>query len=180
MRALTLPAVAVVAALTLAGCSSTASSPAPAAVSGPAPASGSPSPAAPPKAALDAVQALAELTKTVPTAKQNIVITETNDRNHLLGRPGQYTSKVTFTDSRVKPEDVERLDQDDVERGGIIEVFTTPAEAKARGDYIQSVVKSMPAFLEYDYPHGVYLVRVSKYLTPSQAAEYDKAGATLG
>lgn len=180
MRALTLPAVAVVAALTLAGCSSTASSPAPAAASGPAPASGSPSPAAPPKAALTAVQALAELTKAVPSAKQNIVITETNDRNHLLGRPGQYTSKVTFTDSRIKPEDVASLDKDDVQQGGIIEVFATAADAKARADYIQNIVKSLPMFLEYDYPHGVYLVRVSKYLTPTQAAEYDKAGATLG
>lgn len=180
MRALTLPAIAVAAVLTVAGCSSTASSPAPAAVSGPAAPSGSPSPAAPPKGALTAVQALAELAKLVPSAKQNIVITEDNDKNHLLGRPGQYTSKVTFTDSRVKPDDIAGLDKDDVQQGGIIEVFATPADAKARGDYIQAIVKNLPMLLEYDYPHGVYLVRVSKYLTPSQAAEYDKAGAALG
>ena len=180
MRVTALPALAVVAALTVAGCSSAAEAPGPAATSGPAAPSGSPTPAAPPKAALTAVQALAQITNTIPTAKQSIVITDENDKNHLLGRPGQYTSRVTFTDSRIKPADVEGLDQDDVERGGMIEVFANPADAKTRSDYIQAIVKKMPAWLEYDYPHGIYLVRVSKFLTPAQAAEYDKAGAALG
>ena len=34
--------------------------------------------------------------------------------------------------------------------------------------------------MEYDFVHGNVLVRVSHYLTPEQAAGYDKAAATFG
>lgn len=182
MNRATLAAAVTLAAITaLAGCSSsskTASTPAaaPPAATGAAPATSAPAA----KPAVDASQALAAITKAVSTAKLGVVITEANDRNSLLGRPGQYTSKVTFTDSRIQASDVDGLNQDDVERGGAIEVFATAADAKARADYIQGIVKSMPAVLEYDYPHGTVLVRVSKFLAPAQAAEYDKVGAQLG
>jgi hypothetical protein len=183
MNRATLAAAATLATVTaLAGCSSSAtttSTPAaapPAAASSAAPTAAAP--AAKPK--VDAAQVVAAITKAVPTAKQGVVITEANDRNSLIGRPGQYTSKVTFTDSRIAASDVDGLNPDDVERGGAIEVFATAADAQARATYIQGIVKSMPAVLEYDYPHGTVLVRLSKYLTPSQAAEYDKIGAQLG
>ncbi|MEV7179375.1 hypothetical protein [Kitasatospora sp. NPDC093679] len=136
-----------------------------------------PAKAAPPK---DATAALAALTAAVGSAKQGQVVTEVNDPNHLMGRPGQYTSKVTFTDSRIQTSDVDGLDPTDVERGGAVEVFATPEDAKKRADYIQAIVKSLPAMLEYDYVHGSAVVRVSKFLTPSQAGEYDKAAAVLG
>jgi hypothetical protein len=32
---------------------------------------------------------------------------------------------------------------------------------------------------EYDYVHGSVLVRVSRYLTPEQAAQYESAAAAL-
>jgi len=189
MRRATLPVLAVTAALALAGCSSsskTTSTPAaapPAAASAqPAASSAAPAAASSPaaKASVDANQAVAAITKAIGTAKAGIVITDANDRNHLLGRPGQYTSKVTLTDSRISASDVDGLNPDDVERGAAVEVFATPADAKARADYIQGIVKNMPALLEYDYPHGTVLVRVSKFLTPAEAADYDKAGASLG
>jgi hypothetical protein len=182
-RATLAAAAAIVAVAALPGCSSsstTASTPAvaapPAGASSAAPTAAAP--AAKPK--VDAARAVAAITKAVPTAKQGVVITDANDRNHLLGRPGQYTSKVTFTDSRIQAGDVDGLDPDDVERGGTVEVFATPADAKARADYIQGVVKSLPALLEYDYPHGAVLVRLSRFLSPSQASDYDKVGASLG
>lgn len=128
-------------------------------------------------AAATADAALAAIAKKVPSAVKPSVVTDANDRNHLLGRPNQYTSKVTFTDSRIKDSDVEMLGQDDVERGGAIEVFATADDAKRRADYIQGIVKSMPTLLEYDYPHGPVLVRVSRFLTPAQASEYDKAAS---
>ncbi|MFE9601990.1 hypothetical protein [Streptomyces hokutonensis] len=99
-------------------------------------------------------------------------MTAANDPNHLLGRPGQYTSKVTFTDSRIKAADVEGTDKGDVERGGAIEVFGDPSGAQARAKYIQTIAKSLPAVAEYDYVRGPVLVRVSHYLTPTQAAAY--------
>lgn len=124
---------------------------------------------------LTASTAFTKLAATVTSAKQSGIVTAANDGNHLLGRPNQYTSKVTFTDSRIKASDVEGTDKGDVDRGGAIEVFADPADAKARAKYIQAVTKSMPVFSEYDYVHGTVLVRVSHYLTPAQAAVYKKA-----
>ncbi|WP_316528209.1 hypothetical protein [Kitasatospora brasiliensis] len=112
---------------------------------------------------------------TMPNARFGRTVTAEDDPNHLLGRPGQYTSKVTFTDSRVKEGDVEGEDADSVARGGAVEVFATEADAKARAKYIQGIVKSLPAALEYDFVHGTVLIRVSKFLTPDQADGYKGA-----
>ncbi|MET8517746.1 hypothetical protein [Streptomyces sp. NPDC005077] len=57
---------------------------------------------------------------------------------------------------------------------------TTTASAKARATYIQTVTKGMPALAEYDYPVGAVVVRVSRYLTPTQAGEYETAAKKLG
>ncbi|MEV4559568.1 hypothetical protein AB0K51_21600 [Kitasatospora sp. NPDC049285] len=59
-------------------------------------------------------------------------------------------------------------------------MFANADDAKLRADYIQSIGKSMPALLEYDFPHGNVLVRVSKLLTAPQAGEYDKAASAVG
>jgi hypothetical protein len=116
----------------------------------------------------------------VPQAKLSGTVTAANDPNHLLGRPNQYTSKVTFTDTRINAADVSGTDKGALERGGAIEVFAAPSDAKARADYIHTVTKSMSALAEYDYVHGTVLVRVSHYLTPDQAAEYKVAANRLG
>lgn len=170
--ALTTTAVAV--ALLAAGCSSTATTNGDAAKPDSAT-----SPAAPAKTTVTAEQALATLAKSITTAKQTGIVTADNDPNSLLGRPGQYTSKVTFSDSRIKAADVDGLKDGDVERGGAIEVFATAEDAKRRADYIETIVKGMPMLMEYDYLHGTVLVRVSKYLTPDQASAYDKAAAVV-
>ncbi|AJF70443.1 hypothetical protein [Streptomyces vietnamensis] len=139
--------------------------------------------AAPTKAptkALTASDAFKQLSGKVATAKLSGVVTEDNDPNKLLGRPNQYTSKITFTDSRIKAEDVAGTEKGSVGLGGAIEVFPTAADAQARADYIQSVTKGMPMLLEYDYVSGTMLVRVSHYLTPTQAADYKTAAAALG
>jgi len=121
---------------------------------------------------LDAAGVFKALAAGVPRASLSGTVTAANDPNHLLGRPNQYTSKVTFTDSRIKAADVEGADKGDVERGGAIEVFGDPSGAQARAKYIQAIAKSLPAVAEYDYVHGPVLVRVSHYLTPTQAAAY--------
>ncbi|MFJ6355359.1 hypothetical protein ACIQKB_38610 [Streptomyces sp. NPDC092046] len=121
-----------------------------------------------------------QLSAKVSTAKLSGVVTEDNDPNHLLGRPNQYTSKITFTDSRIKADDVTGSGPGSVERGGAIEVFATAADAQARADYIGKVTKGMPVLVEYDYVSGPVLVRVSRYLTPSQAADYKAGAVSLG
>lgn len=172
----TLAAAAVV-LLTATACSSAGSTTAVPSANTPAATASAPPKAAPPK---DANAVIAALLKAVPTGKLGTVITEANDGNHLIGRPGQYTSKVTFTDSRIKAGDVMSNDPTDVGFGGAVEVFANAKDAQTRAAYIQAIVKSMPALLEYDYPHGNVVVRVSHLLPPSQAAEYDKAAAALG
>jgi len=129
---------------------------------------------------LTATNALTQISAKVQDAKLSGTVTAANDPNHLLGRPNQYTSKVTFTDSRIKTADVEGTKEGDVERGGAVEVFATPADAAARAKYIQAVTKSLPALAEYDYVHGTVVVRVSHYLTPEQAAGYKTAADKLG
>ena len=129
---------------------------------------------------LTASSAFTQIAGKIPSAKLSGTVTAANDPNKLLGRPGQYTSKVTFTDSRIKKADVEGTEKGDVERGGAIEAFANPADAAARAKYIQAVTKSMPALAEYDYVHGSILVRVSHNLTPDQAAAYKTAADGLG
>ena len=129
---------------------------------------------------LTASSAFTQIAGKIPSAKLSGTVTAANDPNKLLGRPGQYTSKVTFTDSRIKKADVEGTEKGDVERGGAIEAFANPADAAARAKYIQAVTKSMPALAEYDYVHGSILVRVSHNLTPDQAAAYKSAADSLG
>ncbi|MFI1169259.1 hypothetical protein ACH4UM_38290 [Streptomyces sp. NPDC020801] len=126
-----------------------------------------------------AASAFTQISGKVPAAKLSGTITADNDPNHLLGRPNEYTSKVTFTDSRVKASDVEGTKKGDVDRGGAVEVFANPTDAAARAKYIQAVTKSMPMFAEYDYVHGTVLVRVSHYLTPNQARQYKTAAGGL-
>jgi len=140
----------------------------------------SPKNAAAPAKPLTASTAFQQLAAAVPQAKLSGTVTAANDPDHLLGRPGQYTSKVTFTDSRIKAADVVDPSKGSVDLGGEVEVFGDAAGAKARAKYIQAVTKSLPALAEYDYVHGAVLVRVSHYLTPAQAAGYKSAAAHLG
>ncbi|MFE9844719.1 hypothetical protein [Streptomyces goshikiensis] len=160
-----LAALAAGTVLLLAGCSSPTSGD-----SKPQPAS--PSTASPAANASSAYKALAAA---VPSATGSAPVTAESDPNHLLGRPGQYTSKITFKDGRIKPDDTQGVEAGDVSLGGAIEAFASAADAQTRATYIQTVTKGMPALAEYDYVHGATLVRVSRLLTPEQAGEYKTA-----
>jgi hypothetical protein len=129
---------------------------------------------------LTASTAFDKISASVTSAKLSGTVTAENDPNDLLGRPSQYTSKITFSDSRIAADDVSGTDKGDVDRGGAIESFATADDAKTRAEYIQAVTKGMPALSEYDYVQGTTLVRVSHYLTPKQAGEYKTAVADLG
>ncbi len=83
------------------------------------------------------------MSTTVPTANLTGTVTAENDPNHLLGRPHEYTSKVTFSDSWVPAVQVTGADPGDVERGGAIEAFANPADAEARAAYIRGVAESL-------------------------------------
>lgn len=131
---------------------------------------------------LDASQDMAILARDVRTAHEDLVLTDATDPNHLMGRPNEYTSDVRFTDSRVSASDTadQGLSKGDVQFGGSIEVFPTAADAAARAKYIQAVTVALPSAAEYDFVSGNVLIRVSHYLTPAQAAEYQQAVKSLG
>jgi hypothetical protein len=111
----------------------------------------------------------------------SVVYTAATDPNHQLGRPGGYTSKLAFTDSRIRKSEVLDVDPQSLDRGGSIEVFADPADAQARSADIQQKIKSLGGLLtrEYHYLNGGVLVRVSGLLTPDQAKTYQKALASL-
>ncbi|WP_448620821.1 hypothetical protein [Geodermatophilus sp. URMC 65] len=89
---------------------------------------------------MDAETALATLQDAGLPIADSAVITETNDANDLIGRPGQYVSKVAFADSRLGvPIDPTEPGN---EGGGSIEVFADGADAQARSDYIQETLQS--------------------------------------
>lgn len=110
----------------------------------------------------------------------SLVITETNDPNNLIGRPGQYVSKVVFADERASESLDENAPSNDA--GGSVEVFTDAATAQARSEYIQAALAKLgpAAGTEYHYLAGRALVRVTGDLLPSVAAEYEKAAAVIG
>lgn len=101
---------------------------------------------------------------------ESVAFTEEDDPNKLLGRPGQYTSKANFHDSRLEFFGPEISASD----GGSVEVFGSDGDAATRKEYLEALGTS-PLFLEYDYQIDNVLLRLSKDLAPSQTAQYERA-----
>lgn len=102
---------------------------------------------------------------------QSLSYTADNDPNKLLGRPGQYTGKLMFVDTRI----TDAAPGFEVANGGSIEVFDSATEAKKRADYIKAVTEGVSFLTEYSYQDGPVLLRLSKSLTPDQAKAYETA-----
>ena len=97
-----------------------------------------------------------------------VTYTAETDKNKLLGRPKQYTSKVNFSDTTL-----EQGGSDPV--GGSIEVFESNQDAQTRKAYIDKIGEETPLFLEYSYINGKALLRLNSDLTPEQANKYKDA-----
>lgn len=182
MRSATLPALALIAGLALASCSSSATTKAaPAAAAANSPAAPA---AAPPAAAtpLDAKAVTEKLAKTVPTAKLTVTYDATTDPNGKLGRQHQYQSKTAFDDTRVASnpkaaDDAVGGRRDSISYGGTVEVFANDADAETWATYVDKAQQALGpmATPDYIYRHGTVVVRVSHLLSATQAADYDKA-----
>lgn len=134
---------------------------------------------------LNATEVIQMLKDTGFPLKEITTYDEKTDPNLLLGRPNQYTSKAEATDTLILQiaydktmkdfvfQTIEEFEATSVHNLGVdVEVFDTPELAKKRMDYIQSFSYLVH---EYDYIQGGVLMRVSGYLTPSQAKVYEKA-----
>jgi hypothetical protein len=92
-----------------------------------------------------ASSAVTRIAADVHPAELSGKVTAANDPNYLLGRPSQYASKVTFTDTRIKPSDVSVAEKGPSNAGERSKLFADASDAKARAEYIQNVTKSMSA-----------------------------------
>lgn len=111
--------------------------------------------------------------KGLPVGEVAVYTAET-DPNKILGRPNGYTSKANFRDTRIAPSNPP-TPTIEVSSGGSVEIWPTIEGAKARSDVLQAAGKSFAPLIEYNYLDGPVLLRISKDLTPDQAAEYEKA-----
>jgi hypothetical protein len=89
------------------------------------------------------------------------VYTADIDEAHLLGRPGQYTSKASFSDRRLVGDGGERTGLD---TGGVVEVFASAPNAVRRAARLAG---SGPL-----YRHGAVLLRLDPRLSSQAAARY--------
>lgn len=123
-----------------------------------------------------AEQVIARLAEKVGTARLSVVYDAATDPNELLGTPGAYTSKAAFTDTRIDPAGADDTELGSVELGGSVEVFPDETDARARKQYLDETIADLPIDVsEYSYVDGPVLLRVSRRLTPEQAAEYEAA-----
>jgi hypothetical protein len=103
--------------------------------------------------------------------------TAENDPNHLLGRPGQYTDKAAFKDTRLAGNQGTGIGVSD---GGSVEVFASITDAQHRFAYLQALSTSGNAlFAEYEYLDDLAILRVSSQLTPTEAKAYEAAFKTV-
>lgn len=104
---------------------------------------------------------------------------ESNDPNNQLGRPNQYIEKVSWPDNRIdsKFESDGYYDSeiDPTEyKGGTIEKFKTQADLNRRYTYIKNITLNAPMLNQYMYKKGLFLMRLDKDFTPTQAKQYEK------
>lgn len=99
-------------------------------------------------------------------------VTEDNDPNDKIGRPGGYVDGVVVFDSRAEPDDPSEFG---VVRGAFLEVWPDEAAATERSEFIQGALKDADGLLgsEYHYQQGAFLLRVTGDLKPSAAKAYE-------
>jgi hypothetical protein len=120
---------------------------------------------------LNSAQDLASvlISKGLPIANIE-VFTPKTDPNKLMGRPGQYTSKIAFADTRYPESDSDFVGSDNT-----IEGFASIADAKKRADYVIRVTQSSPMFVQYVYHSGRFVLRLDRSLEPDDAKAYQAA-----
>lgn len=103
-------------------------------------------------------------------------VTEENDPNGMLNKPGGYTSTVYFASSQIKEKDRIWLDGTIIENGtdggGSIEVYLTEEDAQRRCEYLSQFDGTVTASGSHTVV-GTVLVRTSDQLTASQQQDLE-------
>ena len=105
----------------------------------------------------------------LPILGWSLFTAETDDER-LLGKPGQYSSKVSFSDRRLAAGG--GTEASNLDTGGVSEVFATPADAARRARRLGGGSARVAR-------HGRFLLRLSPRLGPGAAAGYEAALAKL-
>lgn len=104
------------------------------------------------------------------------VVTEENDPNGMLNKPGGYTSTVYFALSQIEEKDRMWLDGTIIENGtdggGSIEVYLTEEDAQRRCEYLSQFDGTVTASGSHTVV-GTVLVRTSDQLTASQQQDLE-------
>ncbi|WP_374969005.1 hypothetical protein [Terrabacter sp. BE26] len=121
--------------------------------------------------ARDASAVAAQVKAAVPSVTKVVTITEDNDPNNKIGRPGGYVSAATLYDKGVS------CSQLGAECGATVEVWPDEASATQRSQYILAILKGANGALgeEYHTQNGPVLLRVTGKLKPSVAKKYEAA-----
>lgn len=111
----------------------------------------------------------------VPGVVDISAVTEDNDPNGNLNKPGGYTAQVYFSHNLVNQNDVlgDTLIDKGTEAGGSIEVYRTEEEAIKRRDYLATFDGSILCNGSHTVV-GTVLVRTSDKLTASQQKELEE------
>ena len=119
--------------------------------------------------ARDAMEVANALTAEVSTAAAVTEITEDNDANGLIGRPGGYTSAAWIHHETLPF-------AEGTEGGATVEVFASAEEATNRSEYILGLLKESPMLgSEWHHLDGPVLLRVTGEMKPSDAQVYEAA-----
>ena len=112
-----------------------------------------------------------------------VIYNEETDLNKLLGRPNQYTSKITFEDKRIEQKNTDNEflspEEQNEPTGGTIEVFNNSEDMMKRKEYINQISSSASIFNQYIYSKNKVLLRLENELAPTQAKEYEDLFNTI-
>lgn len=100
-----------------------------------------------------------------PNLGEYIERTESDDK--LLGRPEQYTSKVSFKITTIEFNEDEPYD-------GCIEVFNNNDDAHKRYNEVSSIIEQYPMFKEYIYLKENVFLRMKYDVLPSDEKIYEQ------
>ncbi len=104
-------------------------------------------------------------------------VTEENDPNGNLNKPGGYTAQVYFSSPLVKDEyGILTGDsiEDGTDGGGSIEVYRTVSEANSRNDYLGSFDGAGALASGSHTVYGTIIIRTSSELTATQQRELEE------
>lgn len=125
----------------------------------------------PPAGPPDATAVATRVKARVRSVTKLVTITEDNDPNNKIGRPGGYVSAATLYDQGASCTEL------GVECGATVEVWADEESATARSKFIQDALKGANGVLgeEYHYQEGPVLLRVYGDIKPSVARKYQAA-----